>query len=310
MCDLKLANIILGIQSCSSLYSCPYCEGSKVDDSGKPTNGRGQWIPGQLRTVRNISANHSEWVSNTNQNRKQLKNFKSCEFKPIPLRKDQEDVAVLFQLPPDPLHVNLLGCGNDALECIEKFIPQEMSCFYKQNNLKKSGEGPGGKFNGPSIKFILREEILCQLEGDLPEDATPFISYLRSIRSLHQLCTGRDLEDQQLILYDFSVNFNYLHDNFGLNMTMKVHIILHHYQDYFDWTGKTMRFTNGEFVESTHYSIKNEEKTHNFKVKRLMGTPKHLGKSMKSLVWHNSRRVWMTPPEKLKLRRSVHSPMN
>ena len=114
----------------------------------------------------------------------------------------------------------------------------------------------------------------------------------------------------QMILYDFSVNFNYLHDNFGLNMTMKVHIILHHYQDYFDWTGKTMRFTNGEFVESTHYSIKNEEKTHNFKVKRLMGTPKHLEKSMKSLVWHNSRRVGMTSPEKLKLRRSVHSPMN
>ena len=41
VCDLKLANIILGIQSCSSLYSCQYCEGSKVDDSGKPTNGRG-----------------------------------------------------------------------------------------------------------------------------------------------------------------------------------------------------------------------------------------------------------------------------
>ena len=71
-------------------------------------------------------------ISNTNQNRKQLKNFKSCQFKPIPLRKDQEDVAVLFQLPPDPLHANLLGCGNDALECMERFYNQEMSCFYKQ----------------------------------------------------------------------------------------------------------------------------------------------------------------------------------
>ena len=29
-CDLKLINIVAGIQSCSSLYSCPYCEGSKV----------------------------------------------------------------------------------------------------------------------------------------------------------------------------------------------------------------------------------------------------------------------------------------
>ena len=61
----------------------------------------------------------------------ELKNFKSCEFKPIPLRKDQEDVAVLFQLPPDPLHVNLLGCGNDALECMEKFFPQAHTTALK-----------------------------------------------------------------------------------------------------------------------------------------------------------------------------------
>ena len=46
--------------------------------------------------------------------------FKS--FKPIPLRKDQEDVAVIFLLPPDPLRVNLLGCGNDTLECMEKHM--------------------------------------------------------------------------------------------------------------------------------------------------------------------------------------------
>ena len=136
VCDLKLANIILGIQSCSSLYSCPYCEGSKVDESGKPTNGRGRWVPGHLRTSRNISANQSEWALKTNNNRKMLKHFKSCEFKPIPLRKDQEDVAVLFQLPPDPLHVNLLGCGNDVLECLEKFYPLEIKKFYKEHNLK------------------------------------------------------------------------------------------------------------------------------------------------------------------------------
>ena len=40
-CDLKLINIVAGIQSCSSLYSCPYCEGSKVSaDKGKPFSCR------------------------------------------------------------------------------------------------------------------------------------------------------------------------------------------------------------------------------------------------------------------------------
>ena len=44
-----------------------------------------------------------------------------------------------------------------------------MNTFYSIHNLKKSGEGPGGKFNGPSIKYILREENLSELEESLPE---------------------------------------------------------------------------------------------------------------------------------------------
>ena len=121
--------------------------------------------------------------------------------------------------------------------------------------------GPGGKFNGPSIKFILREDTLIELEEILSESASPFITYLRSIRVL---------EDHFLVLYQFQVNFFYLYENFHLNMTLKVHIILHHYHDYFDWTGRTMRFTNGEFVESSHYSFKKEERTHGFQLKRAM----------------------------------------
>ena len=76
-----------------------------------------------------------------------------------------------------------------------------------------------------------------------------------------------------MILFDFAVDFEYLFENFNLNMTLKVQIILH-----FDMTQKSMRFTNGEFVESTHYSIKTEERVYNFIFKRLMGTPVHLEK--------------------------------
>ena len=79
-----------------------------------------------------------------------------------------------------------------------------------------------------------------------------------------------------MILFDFAVDFEYLFENFNLNMTLKVQIFLHH----FDMTQKSLRFTNGEFVESTHYSIKNEERTHNVKVKRmsssLVRTAEHL----------------------------------
>ena len=43
-----------------------------------------------------------------------------------------------------------------------------MQEFYPKHNLKKSGGGPGGQFNGPAIKAILKEEYLIVLEIILP----------------------------------------------------------------------------------------------------------------------------------------------
>ena len=120
-CDLKLIKIVAGIQSCSSLYSCPYCEGSKVsNESGKPTSGRGKWKAGDLRTFGSIAEHQSKWREETNGNRKLLKEYKSCEFPPIKFSNHLQEAEVLFTLPPDPLHNNLLGAGNDACDCLEK----------------------------------------------------------------------------------------------------------------------------------------------------------------------------------------------
>ena len=85
-------------------------------------------------------------------------------------------------------------------------------------------------------------------------------------------------------------------------MTLKTHIICDHYSDYFDWTGKSFRYTNGEFVEAQHYALKNEDRTHNFKVKRMIGTPVHKEKMFKSIVWHNSKRAGFTPPSDFVIR--------
>ena len=55
-----------------------------------------------------------------------------------------------------------------------------MNMTYKINNLKKSGNGPGGKFNGPKIKLLISEDKLEELDNVLPAEASPFITYLRS----------------------------------------------------------------------------------------------------------------------------------
>ena len=66
--------------------------------------------------------------------------------------------------------------------------------------------------------------MLAQLEELLPEECSPFFNYLRSLKTLHNLCTARDLEKYDLVLHYFTDNFEYLYDDCGLNMSLKCHI--------------------------------------------------------------------------------------
>ena len=87
-------------------------------------------------------------------------------------------------------------------------------------------------------------------------------------------------------------------------MTLKIHVIYDHYEFFFENSGNSMKFTNGEFTETTHSTFKISEKQHNFHVNRMLGTPVHREKAMKSIVWHNTRKAGFTPPSMFKLRKS------
>ena len=79
----------------------------------------------------------------------------------------------------------------------------------KKHNLKKGGDSVGGKFIGPKVKFIIHEDRLVELEQLLPIDASPFISYLRSIRELHIICITSEFTEAgwKMALFNFEQNF-------------------------------------------------------------------------------------------------------
>ena len=52
-------------------------------------------------------------------------------------------------LPPDPLHVNVLGPPKNLFDLMEKvFSKEKVTDFYRRNNEKSSGDAAGGKFDG------------------------------------------------------------------------------------------------------------------------------------------------------------------
>ena len=76
------------------------------------------------------------------------------------------------------------------------------------------------------------------------------------------------LEENLQMLFNFKVIFDFLYENFGLNMTLKTHVILAHFDFYFKTTGTNFRNTNGEFFEAVYYSLKRHEVEHGYVVKR------------------------------------------
>ena len=73
-----------------------------------------------MRTWRNIELNNEKFILEGNDNRKNLMNFKNCEFKPIKLKAIKDvDEEVILTLPPEPLHTNILGPVNDCIDLME-----------------------------------------------------------------------------------------------------------------------------------------------------------------------------------------------
>ena len=86
--DLKLINIVLGIQTCTSMFGCPFCESFKTDANGNPTNKRGTYVQNAtMRTINNITANNEEYLRHGNGDRSKLKDYKSFTLSIILLER-------------------------------------------------------------------------------------------------------------------------------------------------------------------------------------------------------------------------------
>ena len=66
-----------------------------------------------------------------------------------------------------------------------------------------------------------------------------------------------------------------------------------------------MKYTNGEFVETVHSTLRKFEEVHGKKIVRKMGTPVHVQRSLETISTFNSSRAGFTPPSEMTLRKST-----
>ena len=90
-------------------------------------------------------------------------------------------------------------------------------------------------------------------------------------------------------------------DKFKMNMTLKIHVIVDHYGDYFKETGRNFRFTNGEHHEAIHHAIKVFEAKKGFNQKKNLGSLIHQAKCLQSIVTFNVLHAGYVKKEAMRL---------
>ena len=288
--DLKLVDIMVGIQSTSSMHPCPYCDGHKVDKSGRKTNQKGTFVKGIPRTMKNVQEHFEDY--SVHSNKKQLMNHASVQFPPIYIHPGQEDMTVLQLYPPPQLHCGILGPGNDTMRKLEEFFPREIEQFYTQHHIK--GSGPGGQFNGPTIKKILENHRgkLDQLHDIVSKkgvDYTLFIQHLVNLGHLNSAVNMKILDKELVvkIVQNLGNIFQQLQEKFDLSMPLKMHVILHHYQDFFELSGETLLTYSDEITEAMHSQIRHFEEAHRY-INNKKGSTSHARMQHRSTVHLNS----------------------
>ena len=289
--DLKLIDILCGIQSTSSIHCCPYCTGNKVDKSGKPTNKKGTWVKGEVRTGQSLQDSYEAFVQ-SGARRKDLRNFDSVEFMPLHITNNQENIPVIELYPPPQLHCGILGPANDVLKTLEEHFPADMKAYCARFHIK--GGGPGGDLNGPTLKKILdntegRLDCLSQILSQHGANYGLFIKHLRNLGKLNRAVNCKKLNKPfvESIIQDIGEVFQLLQAEFDLSMPLKIHVILSHYMEFFDAKQETLLSYNDEFTESMHSQLRLFEEAHKY-LNNKKGSKSHKEMQQKSVVHINS----------------------
>ena len=179
-CDMKLANIICGLQAHSSAHPCSWCDISSKDLAKC----------GSLRTFGSIRRDYQAFIA-TDANIKKASLFRNSVHEPIINASDA--YFVLDVLPPMELHL-LLGVVNHLLQSLSKIwthAPEWLALLHIQQQ-----PFHGGQLAGNECRKLLKNldalERLAQQHSFFP--AVPFIDTLRKFNGVVHACFGNTLD--------------------------------------------------------------------------------------------------------------------
>ena len=269
-CDLKLQNILVGIQGHSATHPCVYCTAKKPWDQ-----------PGELRTLGGIKQQVKDF-QNAPKSKKIPKNFFNCIHEPLIVGDDEDRIIDI--LPLAELHL-VLGITNTLLFKLNSLAgndlvikwTKKLNCFQEKFGSKQ--------FNGERCVILLNK--IDTLTKKLPRKLKFFGTALSAFNEVRKCAFGDELgEDYRAKIATFESAFM----NIGPDQAVfpKAHIVFHHLADFLDEHGALGQF-NEQTFESVHYSFANHMDTS--KYSRHLDHPEHGKFLKKGVIDYNTMRI-------------------
>ena len=265
--DLKLINIICGIQSHSAKYPCAWCIATSPYDK-----------PAPLRTLGDIIMLVEQYTS-AGSVKKNAKKFYNCINKPL-IKGNLKDL-ILKLIPLPELHIFLGGTNHIFDNANDRCEEDEAYDWAFQNGIVRE-DYHGGQLNGPNCSKLLRN--LDSLELVLPPHLKKFIKALKLLDLVKKGCFSMNLEPDYK---ERVMNFKEAYLELEISVTPKVHMIFDHVIPFCELKEKGLGYYSEQASESVHYDFKTTWSNYS----RKMNDPKYGEKLLSAVVNYNSHHI-------------------
>ena len=211
--DVKLINIICGIQSCAATHPCPYCNSNDIKNFESIA---------EHRTIGSIKQSALAFHS-AGSVKKDAKLYINCINQPL-LTGDDNALIIDICAPPE-LHL-MQGIVKHIYDNMAKEWPG-VSMWLEKINVKQKDYHHGAFVGNDCMKMLKNIDILQQIAED--QNVHTVAKYIHIYKCLQKVilsCFGMELDLQ----YKTHIsNFKDVYIDLGISVSPKVHILVNMY---------------------------------------------------------------------------------
>lgn len=234
--DLKICNLLIGLQSHGCLHPCTWCDMIKTDLQNV----------GEIRTSNSVKDLY--WKYNVSGDEKvKAKKHGNVIHPPIP--HFAEDEPIIRCLPPPELHL-LIGAVSTLYKHMEEQFTSTAHTWLVDSNVRMNSYH-GGTFTGNDARSLLKKVDI--LASKCPLHCLPFVKVFRSLNKVVKSCFGYELEQ------NFERHINEFREEYlalSINVTPKIHAIFYHVAHFCNFTKEGLGKYCEQSSESVHYDFK------------------------------------------------------